>query len=556
MTDPVQRTVRAADRSDLWWRTAVICCLDIETYQDSDGDGIGDIEGLLSRIDHLAQLGVTCLWLMPFQATADLDDGYDVTDHCAIDPRLGDPGRFVELLRVAHDRGIRVIIDLVVNHTSDQHPWFRSARRSRDSRFRDFYVWQEDVPDDPGNSVFPDEEDGIWEWDDQAEAFYLHNFYRHQPDLNLANPAVREEISRILGFWLALGVDGFRLDAVPFLIDGPGAPPGTDHHAFLREMHRFVRRRSGGAVLLGEVGLGHEDQMPYFGDGGVELDLQLDFLTAQTLFLALAREDARPLISVLRARPCVDAAQGWAMFLRSHDELSLELLEEDERDEVFAAFAPDPRRRVHGRGIVRRLASMLDGDERRIRLAYSILFTLPGAPLLLYGEEIGMAEPETTTDRDGMRTPMQWDPSPGGGFSTASPEELTAPLTTGRFGPERVNVRDQQDDPSSLLSFLQLLARRYRECPEIAWGALRVLETEHPSVLVHQMSSTEAVLIAVHNLGPEPRTVRLPAAEENGMGKDTRFLDLLERSRPGPRPGTAVQVEGYGTRWLRAARGR
>ncbi|GAA1725919.1 alpha-amylase family glycosyl hydrolase [Brachybacterium phenoliresistens] len=548
-----RRSTRPADRSDLWWRTAVIYCLDIETFQDSDGDGVGDIDGLADRIEYLASLGVTCLWLMPFQRTEDLDDGYDVTDHLGVDERLGDLGRFVEILRVAHDRGLRVIIDLVINHTSDQHPWFLSARSSRESPFRDYYVWRDEVPEDPGNSVFPGQEDGIWEYDRATEQYYLHNFYRHQPDLNLAEPRVREEIARILGFWLQLGVDGFRIDAVPFLVEEPGAPDGQDPHAFLREMHRFVRRRCGEAALLGEVGLPHQEQLEYFGDGGVELDLQLDFLTAQTVFLAMAREDAAPLARVLADRPVVDAAQGWAMFLRNHDELTLELLGEGPMQEVFEAFAPDPRRRVFDRGIVRRLAPMLENDPRRLRLAYSLLFSLPGAPVLYFGEEIGMGEPEDTDDRGGMRTPMQWEAGPTGGFSGAPREELPTPPTGGELGPDRVNVRDQLRDPESLLSYIRRLIAQYRSTPEIAWGELRVLDVSPASVLAHASVSAGAAFLAVHNLSAQPCTVRVPVGEI--VGEDACFEDLLAPTEGPSAAGGQITLalEAYGHRWLRAA---
>lgn len=548
-----RRSTRPADRSDLWWRTAVIYCLDIETFQDSDGDGVGDIDGLADRIEYLASLGVTCLWLMPFQRTEDLDDGYDVTDHFAVDQRLGDLGRFVELLRVAHDRGLRVIIDLVINHTSDQHPWFLSARSSRESPFRDYYVWRDEVPEDPGNSVFPGQEDGIWEYDRATEQYYLHNFYRHQPDLNLANPHVREEIARILGFWLQLGVDGFRIDAVPFLIEEPGAPDEQDPHAFLREMHRFVQRRSGEAALLGEVGLPHEEQLPYFGDGGVELDLQLDFLTAQTVFLAMARENAAPLARALADRPAVDASQGWAMFLRNHDELTLELLGKGPMREVFEAFAPDPRRRVFDRGIVRRLAPMLGNDPRRLRLAYSLMFSLPGAPVLYFGEEIGMGEPEDTDDRGGMRTPMQWEADPAGGFSGAPLEELPTPPTGGDLRPDRVNVRDQLRDPDSLLSYIRRLIQQYRSSPEIAWGELTVLDVSPASVLAHACVSAGAAFLAVHNLAAQPCTVRVPVGEI--VGENARFEDLLAPVEGLDAAGGQITLElgAYGCRWLRAA---
>lgn len=541
--------MRPADTSDLWWRTAVIYCLDIETFQDADGDGIGDIAGLIDRIEYLAELGITCLWLMPFQPTRDLDDGYDITDFYGVHRPLGDLGAFVELLRVAHARGIRVMFDLVVNHTSDRHPWFVDARRSRSARHRDFYIWRDEPPEDAAAPMFPDDEDGVWELDERTGQYYRHSFYRHQPDLNLANPEVGAEITRVIGYWAQLGVDGFRVDAVPFLIDAPGAPDDEDPHRFLRELHRFVGRRRGDAALLGEVGLAHEEQLEYFGTDGAEMDLQFDFLTMQRTFLSLARSDARPLAETLAARPEVPASRGWAMFLRNHDELTLELLTDDEREEVFEAFAPDEDQRVHGRGIVRRLAPMLRGDPRRLRMAYSLLFSLPGAPMLLYGEEIGMGEIPGLSDRAAVRTAMQWDAGRGGGFSDVAPSRRRPRLVDGGYGPEHVNVQAQRHDPESLLSFIRTLVSRYRSCPAIAWGRTDIIDAQDQAVLVHAARSAEAVFVAIHGFSEEPRTVRVRV---DGLPEGAMPLDMLDPQRPVEIDGDAlrIELEAYGFRWL------
>ena len=544
--------VNPAETSDLWWRTAVIYCLDIQTFFDSDGDGIGDIAGLTQRVDYLAEIGVTCIWLMPFQPTRDADDGYDITDFYGVDPRLGDLGEFVELLRVAHDRGIRVITDLVVNHTSDKHPWFRSARRSRTSKYRDYYIWRAERPRGSRHTMFPGEEDSPWEHDAKSGQYYLHSFYRHQPDLNLANPEVRDEIARIIGFWMALGVDGFRVDAVPFLIEPPGAPDEADPHSFLRELHRFATRRRGGSALLGEVALQHDAQLDYFGAKGTELDLQFDFATTAATFLSFVRHDARPLADILRSRPIVDARQGWSIFLRNHDELTLEFLDEDEREDVFAALAPDERQRVYGRGIVRRLAPMLRGDPRRVRLAYSLLFSLPGAPMLFYGEEIGMGELPALGDRVAVRTPMQWDDTKNGGFSTARPSKLPRPIPSDGYGPAHTNVRDQLRDPDSLLAAIRVFISKYRANPEIAWGELTVLETGEPGVLAHASSGETAVFVAVHNFGAEACTIELSLPE---CSADGELVDLLG-DEPAVQPdGGSVRLEldGYAYRWFRLA---
>ncbi|MBW3558058.1 MAG: alpha-amylase family protein, partial [Actinobacteria bacterium] len=385
-----------ARTSDLWWKNAVVYCLDVETFLDWDGDGIGDLRGLTERVDYLAGMGVSCLWLMPFYPSPNRDDGYDIVDFYGVDPKLGTLGDFVVLVRSAKDRGMRVIVDLVVNHTSDRHPWFRSARSSRTSPFRDFYVWADEPPPNPtAGVVFPDAEDSIWSWDEKAGQWYLHHFYSHQPDLNIANPAVRDEIARITGFWLELGVDGFRIDAVPYLIETGGIEGAAelDPHALVKHLRSFISRRRGDAVLLGEVNLEPEPLRAFFGDAhGDELHMLFNFPVMQAMYLALARRDARPLAKALRQLPEIPEACQWATFVRNHDELTLDQLSENERAEVFAAFGPDEGMQLFGRGLRRRLPPMLDGDQRRVRLVYSLLFSLPGTPVLFYGEEIGMGE--------------------------------------------------------------------------------------------------------------------------------------------------------------------
>ncbi|NED94498.1 trehalose synthase [Phytoactinopolyspora alkaliphila] len=551
--------MRITDTSDLWWKTAVVYCLDVETYMDWNGDGVGDFEGLSHRIDYLADLGVTCVWLMPFYPTPDRDDGYDVVDFYDVDERLGSLGDFVEFVRTAHDRGIRVIADLVVNHTSDQHPWFRSARARKDSPFRDFYIWRSDPPPDTSDEVvYPGEQEGIWEHDEKTGEWFLHRFYKHQPDLNVANPAVRDEVARIMGFWLQLGLSGFRVDAVPFFLEALGMSEKaqrefSDPHAYQRDLRSFLGRRRGDAILLGEVGMPYEDQMAYFGDGeGDELTMQFDFTIAQRLFLSLARQDARPLVEALRSRPSLPREEQWANFVRNHDELSLELLSGEELEEVMDAFAPEERMRVYGRGIVRRLPSMLDGDPRRIRMVYSLMFSLPGTPVLFYGEEIGMGENLDLPDRQSVRTPMQWADGPTGGFSSAKRSKLVAPPVEGGFGPEHVNVQDQRHDPDSLLNFMATLIHRYRESPEIGWGEYEVIDQPYDHVLVHRCSWDESSVIALHNFHAEPCVVPLRLKDEN---ESTRLDDLLQ---PGStsldESGRAeITLDGYGYRWLRVS---
>jgi trehalose synthase len=561
--------MRIRDTGDLWWKNAVIYCLDIETYQDWNDDGIGDLPGLLQRIDHLADLGVTCLWLMPFYPTVDRDDGYDITDFFGVDPRLGDAGDVVALIRTARDRGIRVIIDLVVNHTSDKHPWFKSARSSVDSPFRDYYVWSATKPpEDPSAVVFPDQETSIWTRDDKTGEYYRHRFYKHQPDLNTANPAVRDQIAKVVGYWTEVGVSGFRVDAVPFFLADAAKTKGDDvdrPHDFLKSLRSFLTRRAGDAILMGEVNLPYAQQRQFFGDDdadgtadGDELTMQLDFVLMQQLYLALARQDAGPLATTLAARPPIPHDSQWATFVRNHDELTLDKLSDDERAEVFAAFGPDPDMQLYGRGLRRRLPTMLDGDPRRIRMVYSLLFSLPGTPVLFYGEEIGMGENLAAEGRLAVRTPMQWTPGTNGGFSRARRSRLAGPVVEGPFGPDHVNVADQRRDPDSLLTFVQTLVRRYRESPELGWAEqVEVLDQPHAPVLAQRSTWQDASTIALHNLSPDALVVPLKIADcaptDDGP---VQLVDLLGDGtcEVGPNGSVELELAGYGHRWLRVER--
>jgi trehalose synthase len=552
--------MRISDTSDLWWKTAVVYCLDIETFLDLDGDGVGDVRGLVNRIDYLADLGITCLWLMPFYPTPERDDGYDITDFYGVDSRLGSHGDVTELIRTARDRGIRVIADLVVNHTSDRHPWFKAAKSSKNSPFRDYYVWRSDRPPDTSKeTVFPDQEKSIWTYDEKTGEYYLHRFYKHQPDLNVANPRVRDEIAKVIGFWLELGLSGFRVDAVPFLLETTGVKENqlgefADPHEYLRSLRAFISRRSGDAILLGEVNLPYQEQLSYFGgEDGDELSVQFDFIGMQNLYLSLARRDARPLIKALTERPMPSSAVQWATFVRNHDELTLDKLTDEERAEVFAAFGPEERMQIFGRGLIRRLPPMLDGDPRRIRMVYSLLFSLPGTPVLFYGEEIGMGENLDAGDRLAVRTPMQWTADRKAGFSTARPSRLVAPFVDGAFGPRHVNVGDQRHDPDSLLNFMTLLIRRYRQSPELGWSDVELLDQPHREVLAHRCTWDDGSMVALHNFGPEPRTVpiTLPDCDDS-----CEVVDLLEDGRTplDGRGAAELPLDAYGYRWLRVTR--
>ena len=554
--------MKLSQTGDVWWKSAVIYCADVETFSDSNGDGIGDLHGMTQRIEYLADLGVTVLWLMPFYPTAGRDDGYDITDFYGVDPRLGTLGDFVELVRTARSRGIRVIVDFVMNHTSDQHPWFKSARRSVDDAYRQHYVWSaRKPPSGKKEVVFPDKEDSIWELDERTGEWYLHHFYSHQPDLNFANPAVREHIAKSIGFWLQLGLSGFRVDAVPFLIadvDTAGDDVPGDPHSYLKALRSFLGRRRGDAILLGEVNLPHKEQRAYFGGSdGDELTMMFDFIGMEAMYLALARGDARPLAKALKARPKIHPDCQWATFVRNHDELILDKLSDKERQEVFAAFGPEPQMQIFGRGLKRRLPPMLDGDPRRIRMVYSLLFSLPGTPTLYYGEEIGMGEDLEAEGRMAVRTPMQWEPISNGGFSNAPSRRLIQRLVPDGYGPEHVNVADQKRDPDSLWNFMRALVQTYRECPELGWGDFRVLPQPHREVLAHRCHWEGSSLLAVHNLSSRPVTTQLHLEPDDLVGEEPVWLEDLfahEALETDPRGEVELALEGYGHRWLRVRR--
>ncbi|EON22523.1 trehalose synthase [Nocardioides sp. CF8] len=553
--------VNLADTSDLWWKNAVLYCADVQTFLDLDGDGNGDLRGMLHRVDYLADLGVTCLWLMPFYPTGGSDDGYDITDFYGVDPQLGSAGDLVELVRTCHSRGIRVVADFVMNHTSERHPWWKQALRGEDDPRRDWYVWRSSTPPDTSKQVvFPDKEDSIWEQDPASGQWYLHHFYKTQPDLNLANPAVRDEVMRTMGYWLELGIDGFRIDAVPFLFTEDQVPkkerrfPPFDPHDYLRNLKAHAGRRNGTVMFLGEVNLPFPDMAAFFGSGDAdELSMQFDFIGMQAFYLSLARGDVRPLTTALRERPAIDVGSQWANFLRNHDELTLDKLSADERQEVFDAFGPDPEHQLFDRGLRRRLPPMLGGDQRRIRMAYSLMFSLPGTPVLFYGEEIGMGENLDVPGRLAVRTPMQWQPGDHGGFSTAGRRSLVRPVTRGAYGADQVNVATQRSDPDSLWSFVRRLISRYRQSPEIGWSTVEVLEHGDDRVLAHVCRKDEWALLALHNFADEPVEVSL---EVPGLTRGTRLVDLLtpgpsEELETGPRGRFTCTLAAYDHRWLR-----
>jgi len=542
---------------DRWYREAVIYCLDVETFQDSNGDGVGDLKGLISRLDYLARLGVTCLWLNPIHPSPRQDDGYDVTDFYGVHPRIGTLGDFAELVHQARNRGLRIILDLVVNHTSDQHPWFQSARSSPDSPYRDWYVWSQVEPSDRRQGmVFPGEQDETWTWDATAGAWYYHRFYTFQPDLNTGNEAVQEEIDSILGFWLALGVSGFRMDAAPFVIEltEPGNPNSPKDFGQLTRYRDRLSWRRGDAVVLAEANVENDELVRYFGDeGGTNnrLPMLFDFVLSVRTLLALARGEAEPIREALGTAPPIPPHAQWATFLRNHDEVDLSRLSKQEQAECFAAFGPEPDMQLYGRGIRRRLAPMLDGDQGRLRLAYSLQFTLPGTPVLRYGEELGMGDDLSLPERAALRTPMQWSDTKNGGFSSS--DTVVRPvIAEGAFGYPRVNVATARRDPDSLLQWFERMIRTLRECPEVGVGTCTSVPVDPASVLVHRMEARQGTLLFLHNLGVDDVLVDV-GPQPGQEGEPVEMFSDRAYEAAG-RDLESLAVAGRGYRWLRLRR--
>jgi maltose alpha-D-glucosyltransferase / alpha-amylase len=538
--------------NDLWYKNAVIYCLSVATFMDANGDGVGDFQGLVRRLDYLQGLGVTALWLMPFQPSPHRDGGYDITDYYGVDPRYGSLGDFVEFTHAAKQRGIRVLIDLVVNHTSDQHPWFKEARSDPESPYRDWYVWSKKKPPHATQGVvFPGVQKSTWSFDSKARAYYFHRFYEFQPDLDTENPAVQAEILKIMGFWIELGVDGFRVDAVPFVIAEKGAAVRrpAERYDMLRAFREFVQWRQGEAVLLAEANVLPETDMEYFGDDGDRMHMMFNFQVNQNLFYALATADTRPLLKALEATKPRPATAQWGQFLRNHDELDLGRLGDDERARVFAAFGPEPDMQLYNRGIRRRLAPMLDGDRRRLELAYSLLLSLPGTPVIRYGDELGMGDDLRLPERNCARTPMQWSTEPQGGF-TKSPKPVLPVISGGPYGYERVNAAEQRRDPNSLLNWTERMIRMRKECPEIGWGDYAVLPTRDQAVLALRYDWRGNSTLFVHNLDGKPREI---VVDPGIPGESGRLINLLsddhsEADRSGKH---RVMMEAYGYRWYR-----
>jgi maltose alpha-D-glucosyltransferase / alpha-amylase len=508
---------RAIDPDDHnWFQRAVFYEVLVRGFADSNSDGTGDLRGLTEKLDYLEWLGIDCLWLLPFFESPLRDGGYDVSDFLSVLPEYGDVDDAAELIEQAHRRGIRVISDMVVNHTSDQHPWFRESRQDRTNPKADWYVWSDDDHRwSEARIIFTDSEDSNWSWDPVREQYYWHRFFHHQPDLNFDNPEVEEALFDVIKFWLQLGLDGFRLDAVPYLFerDGTNGENLPETHALLQRLRKTVDEQHPGKVLLAEANQWPADVVDYFGPNGEECHMNFHFPLMPRMFMAVRREQRFPITEILAQTPEIPDGCQWGIFLRNHDELTLEMVTDEERDYMYAEYAADPRMKINV-GIRRRLFPLLENDRRKAELFHALLYSMPGSPIMYYGDEIGMGDNIYLGDRDGVRTPMQWTPDRNAGFSRCDPAKLYLPaIMDPVYGYQAVNVEAQQHDKSSFLHWVRRMLEIRRELPVFGTGRFEVLHAENPSVLAYLRSSKDpddaTAVLCVHNLSQFPQPCEL-----------------------------------------------
>ena len=535
----------------LWFKDAVIYELHIKTFQDSNGDGLGDFQGLISRLDYLADLGVTAIWMLPFYPSPLRDDGYDIANYCAVNPSYGTIEDFQTLLDEAHKRDLKVITELVLNHTSDQNEWFQIARRApAGSPERDFYVWTDNPKKyKDARIIFKDFETSNWTWDPVAKQYFWHRFYSHQPDLNFDNPRVHEELLKVIDFWLAMGVDGVRLDAVPYLYEreGTNCENLPETHAFLRKLRKHVDDHFPGRMLLAEANQWPEDAVAYFGKGD-ECHMEFHFPLMPRMFMSLQMEDRFPIIDIMDQTPEIPENCQWAIFLRNHDELTLEMVTDEERDYMYRVYAKDPRARIN-LGIRRRLAPLLGNNRRKIELINSLLFSLPGTPVIYYGDEIGMGDNFYLGDRNGVRTPMQWNADRNAGFSKANPQQLYLPIIIDpEYHYESVNVENQQGNLSSLFWWMRRVLGVRRQSKAFSHGNLEFLHPDNAKILAFTRKHQDEVVLIVANLSRFTQHVELNLSTYAGMVPEemfghTRFPEI--RQTP-----TALTVSPHGCLWF------
>ncbi len=546
-------------RDPFWFKRAVFYEVLVRSFHDSNGDGMGDLAGLVEKLDYLQWLGVDCLWLPPFYPSPLRDGGYDVSDYLGVHPDMGTIGDFVEFVDEAHQRGLRVIVDFVMNHTSDQHPWFKASRSDPAGPFGDFYVWSDtDDRYTDARVIFVDTEASNWTYDPVRRQYFWHRFFSHQPDLNFANPRVREAVLEALRFWLDLGIDGFRLDAVPYLFEEEGTNcenlPAT--HAFLREVRAEVDRLYPDRVLLAEANQWPEDVVDYLGDpdvGGDECHMAFHFPVMPRLFMAVRRESRYPISDIMAATPSIPSGCQWGIFLRNHDELTLEMVTDEERDYMWAEYADDPRMRANI-GIRRRLAPLLDNDRRRIELFTALLLSLPGSPVLYYGDEIGMGDNIWLGDRDGVRTPMQWTPDRNAGFSTCDPGRMFLPVVADAvYGYQVTNVEAQLRNTSSLLHWTKRMIEVRKQNPAFGLGSFADLGGSNPSVLCFVRHHDDDIVLCVNNLSRSPQPVELHLRAWEGV-EPVEMLGGVHFPRIGELP-YLLTLSGHGFYWFRLPAG-
>jgi maltose alpha-D-glucosyltransferase/alpha-amylase len=509
----------AVDRSQAdWYRDAIIYQTHVKAFQDANGDGIGDFAGLMQRLDYIQDLGVTAIWTLPFYPSPLRDDGYDIADYRSINPSYGTMKDFKGFVAEAHRRGLRVITELVINHTSDQHPWFIESRSSSDNPRRDWYVWAEnDEQYRDARIIFTDTEASNWAWDNHTQSYYWHRFFSHQPDLNFDNPQVVRAVIRVMRFWLDLGVDGLRLDAVPYLVerDGTSCENLPETHAILRQLRSAMDARYRNRMFLAEANQWPPDVRPYFGDGD-ECHMAFHFPLMPRIWIALRKEDRTPIVEIMESTPDIPDESQWALFLRNHDELTLEMVTDEERDYMWSEYASDRRARIN-LGIRRRLAPLVDNSRRRIELLNSLLLSMPGTPVIYYGDEIGMGDNVFLGDRNGVRTPMQWTGDRNAGFSTADTAALYAPIVVDPvYGYQAVNVEAQERTPGSLLHWMRRIVRVRREFPAFGRGSLRFLRPDNTRVLAYLREYEGTTLLCVANLSRFAQYVELDLREFAG----------------------------------------
>jgi maltose alpha-D-glucosyltransferase/alpha-amylase len=541
----------AGERDPLWYKDAVIYELHVRTFADGNDDGAGDFRGLIQRLDYLAELGVTCIWLLPFFPSPLRDDGYDIADYFSVHPAYGTLDDFREFLAAAHERGMQVMIELVINHTSDQHPWFQAARQAAPgSPQREFYVWSETAETYRGvRIIFTDTEKSNWTWDDKASAYYWHRFFSHQPDLNFDNPAVLAELLRVMRFWLDMGVDALRLDAIPYLVEREGTScenlPET--HAVIRRFRADLDASYEHRMILAEANQMPNEVCAYFGSGD-ECHMAFHFPLMPRLFMALRIEDRQPLVEIMAQTPSIPETCQWALFLRNHDELTLEMVSDDERDYMYLAYSADPRMRVNV-GIRRRLAPLLENNRRRIELLNSILLSFPGTPIIYYGDEIGMGDNIYLGDRHGVRTPMQWSADRNGGFSRANPARLSSPVIIDPvFGYEAVNVEAQRDDPSSLLSWMRQMIKLRRLFKVFGRGSIELLSPSNPKIVAYVRRYDNERVLCVANLSRFAQPVSLDLDQLAGL-TPVEMLGYVEFPKIGDAP-YSLSLGPYGFFWF------